>query len=103
MPNHYNILICIVFLMTAYQTQAQNSYPASGDALIHGLTIGTGPGTAANTNTALGLSALLSNTGGAYNVAVGLNALANNTGGGYNNGTGNTAIGGVVGKGVQPH
>ena len=68
--------------------RAQNSYPASGDAKIHTLTIGTGPGAGGTTNTALGDSALFNNINGSANVAVGYTALALNTYGNYN-----TAVG----------
>jgi hypothetical protein len=87
------ILFCLLTLLIVKPINAQNNFPPSGDALIHGLTIGTGPGTYYYMNTALGLNALSSNTGGAQNVAVGYNALAQNTGGGYNNGSANTAVG----------
>ena len=85
------ILCCSVFIaiFTALQpVRAQNSYPSSGDALIHGLKIGTGPGTYSYENTALGASALSSNTGGGFNVAVGYNTLFTNT-----TGSNNVAVG----------
>jgi trimeric autotransporter adhesin len=87
------VLFCVLSLFIVKPTSAQNNFPPIGDALIHGLTIGTGPGTYYYMNTALGLNALSSNSGGAQNVAVGYNALAKNTGGGYNNGSANTAVG----------
>ena len=61
---------------------------AAFDALIHTLTIGLGGGSVSS-NTAVGFSALGSNTSGSSNVAVGLNALGFNT-----TGVANTAIGG---------
>jgi hypothetical protein len=80
--------------------RAQNSYPPSGDAIIHGLTIGTGrTGQASNTalgdsahfynkggfnNTAVGRSALFHNITGNDNTAVGYQALYNNVSGSYN-------------------
>ncbi|HEV3325700.1 MAG TPA: T9SS type A sorting domain-containing protein [Puia sp.] len=87
------ILFCLLIFLTIQPASAQNNYPSSGDALIHGLTIGTGPGTYYFQNTALGYNALSSSTGGAQCVAVGYNALSKNTGGGYNNGFANTAVG----------
>ena len=69
--------------------RAQNSYPASGDALIHGLTIGTGPGLATDSlNTAIGRFALSSNINGMNNTAVGWGALVLNS-----HGNNNTAVG----------
>ncbi|MDE3235649.1 MAG: hypothetical protein KGO81_06825 [Bacteroidota bacterium] len=51
-----------------------------GDATIHGLTIGLGPGAASN-NTALGYNALsASASGGNYNTAIGNSALFSNVG-----------------------
>lgn len=72
----------LIAMLTAVTTlQAQNSYPASGDALIHGLTIGTGP--ASIYNTALGVNAFQSNIGGWASVGVGYSALSSNTTGSY--------------------
>ena len=74
------MLFLLCTLLATHPIHAQNSYPASGDALIHGLTIGTGPGTAADTtNTALGRYALSSNISGFNNTAVGWGTLALNT------------------------
>jgi hypothetical protein len=66
---------------------SQNNYPASGDALIHGLTIGTGNG-AQLSNTALGDSALFYNKAGINNTAAGRAALFHNS-----SGQDNTALG----------
>jgi hypothetical protein len=99
------ILFCLLAVFTVNPARAQNNYPASGDALIHGLTIGAGPGFNVTANTALGASALHSNNGGSSNTAVGALTLYSNTGGqnntavGYNamftntNGYSNTALG----------
>ena len=57
------------------------------DMVVNGVTVGRGAGTNSN-NTAIGVSALASNTGGAFNTAIGSGALALNT-----SGTANTAIG----------
>ncbi len=59
----------------------------NGDALVNGVTIGRGAGNGAS-NTALGNTALNSNTTGFVNTAVGLVALFSNT-----TGTDNTAVG----------
>ena len=59
----------------------------SGDALINGLTVGKGGGGIGN-NTAMGNSALLSNTTGSQNTAVGFATLYYNT-----LGSDNTAVG----------
>ena len=61
------------------------------DATIHDLTVGRGAG-AINTNTAVGSSALGSNTTGASNTATGLNALFSNTTGNSNTATGRNAL-----------
>ena len=59
----------------------------TGDAVIHGITVGLG-GNANYFNTAIGISALISNTSGGFNTANGYNALYSNT-----TGTFNTALG----------
>jgi hypothetical protein len=59
----------------------------SADILVNEITIGRGAGNV-STNTAVGISALSSNTAGTSNTAVGRNALLNNTAG-----TSNTAVG----------
>jgi len=61
------------------------------DALIYGVTIGRGAG-AVSTNTAVGASALLSNTTGNYNTASGYRALYSNTTGNYNTASGHEAL-----------
>ncbi len=60
------------------------------DAVIHGLTVGRGSG-AMETNTALGLEALVNNTTGEFNTAIGSYSLHFNT-----EGEGNTAHGPVT-------
>jgi len=78
----------LFFLSGPFGLRAQNSYPASGDAHIHGLTIGTGGGGIIS-NTALGDSALFYNSkAGVNNTAAGKAALMHNT-----TGTDNTALG----------
>ena len=59
-------------------TNPTSKLTVSGDALINGLTVGRG-GSAEITNTAIGSSALSSNTTGSDNVANGYNALRSNT------------------------
>jgi hypothetical protein len=79
-------------LLVPFGAAAQNSYPASGDALIHGLTIGTGAGSGTTYNTALGVSALTYNTNGFSNVAVGNGAMFANSNGYWNTATGTTCL-----------
>jgi hypothetical protein len=87
--HHSGILAITAFLfITGTQTlRAQNVYPASGDAVIHGLTIGTGRGGQIS-NTALGDSALYSYKGSSNNTAVGRQTLFLNL-----TGSGNSALG----------
>jgi hypothetical protein len=73
----------LLFVQGLQPLRAQNIYPASGDALIHGLTIGTGAG-AQISNTALGDSALFHNVSGFNNTAVGMRALFQNSAGANN-------------------
>jgi hypothetical protein len=91
LSKHCSGIIGITTLLFTFGSQpvrAQNVYPASGDALIHGLTIGTGRGGAIS-NTALGDSALFSNNKGvSNNTAVGRQALFHNV-----TGNDNTAMG----------
>ena len=61
------------------------------DINVSGLTVGRGGGNVAS-NTAIGLSALDSNTTGAYNTASGRNALILNTTGAYNTASGYDAL-----------
>jgi hypothetical protein len=68
-------------------TNPTKKLTVSDDALINGLTVGLG-GSAVTSNTAIGASALYSNTGGVNNTANGYAALYSNT-----NGDGNTATG----------
>jgi hypothetical protein len=63
----------------------------NSDALINGLTVGRGAGSV-STNTAVGASALASNTSGAYNTAVGYQALSVNTTGSINAAFGQGAL-----------
>ena len=75
----------------------------NSDALINGVTVGRGSGSM-NTNTAVGLNALNSNTTGGANTSVGQSSLYTNSTGNYNTalgwyalnlsiGSGNTAVG----------
>ena len=75
----------------------------NSDALINGVTVGKGSGNI-NTNTAVGLNALDSNTTGVANTSVGQSSLYTNSTGNYNTalgwyalnlsaGSGNTAVG----------
>ena len=56
----------------------------SYDLTVNGLTVGKGPGTSTTNNTALGTSALSSNTSGNDNTAIGMSALKKNNAGAYN-------------------
>lgn len=60
----------------------------TSDVNINGLTIGKGAGSNNGVNTAIGNSALASNTTGGYNSAYGFQALFNNTTGSYNHALG---------------
>ena len=86
------ILFCLFMAFTVQSAHAQNSYPATGDALIHGLTIGAGPGIYDTVNTVLGRKALPSNTSGWANVAVGYYTLSSNTSGSENTAVGFNAL-----------
>ena len=68
-------------------TNPTSKLTVSGDALINGLTVGLG-GSVVTSNTAIGSSALYSNTTGSDNVANGYWALYSNTTGNYNTGIG---------------
>jgi hypothetical protein len=63
----------------------------TGDATIYGVRVGRGAG-AISTNTAVGASALLSNTTGANNTAIGNNALRSNTTANVNTAIGDGAL-----------
>ena len=63
----------------------------SSDLNINGLSFGRGGG-GINSNTASGISALVSNTTGSYNIAIGADALNKNTTGSYNSATGPLAL-----------
>jgi len=69
------------------------------DAVVNGLTVGRGAG-AVSTNTAVGASALSSNTSGALNVAVGTRALQLNTTSSENTALGYEAAQATTGSGV---
>ena len=60
----------------------------SSDVNINGLTFGKGSGSNNGVNTAVGASALASNTTGAYNTAIGFQVLTNNTTGSNNHALG---------------
>jgi len=72
-------------------TNPTNKLTVSGDALINGLTVGLGSG-AVTSNTAIGSSALYSNTTGYQNTANGGRALYFNTTGDGNTSTGYQAL-----------
>jgi hypothetical protein len=63
----------------------------TGSALIQGLTVGRGGG-AVSSNTAVGASALASNTTGGNNTASGVSALLSNTTGNFNTASGASAL-----------
>jgi hypothetical protein len=86
------VFSCLSALLAPFDAAAQNSYPASGDALINGLTIGTGAGSGTTYNTALGATALAYNTYGFSNVAVGNGAMYANTIGYWNTATGTSCL-----------
>src|ERR1700759_3742086 len=79
--------VAFLLIFCSESLLAQNVYPASGDALIHRLTIGTGR-LGLSSNTALGDSALFSNLKGDNLTAVGMGTLSKST-----TGTDLTAIG----------
>ena len=72
-------------------TNPTSKLTVSGDALINGITVGLGSG-AVTTNTAIGSSALYSNTTGLQNTANGGRALYFNTTGDGNTSTGYQAL-----------
>ena len=72
-------------------TNPTSKLTVSGDALINGITVGLG-GSAVTNNTAIGSSALYSNTTGNYNTANGNFALNKNTTGNYNVANGYNAL-----------
>jgi len=80
-------MAALLYIFYPSSAWSQNNYPATGDALIHGLTIGTGNG-AQLSNTALGDSALFYNKGGINNTAAGRSALLHNS-----SGTDNSTLG----------
>jgi hypothetical protein len=81
-------IAAFLHILNSSPVWSQNIYPASGDALIHGLTIGTGRGNNQISNTALGDSALIYTKAGIDNTAVGWQALFHNS-----SGQDNTALG----------
>jgi hypothetical protein len=93
-PKHYARIAAIaacLCLLHAAQGRTQNNYPHSGDALIHGLTIGTG-NAGSITNTALGDSVLKYNKGGINNTGAGMQALYHNSSGQDNTALGSFAL-----------
>jgi hypothetical protein len=83
----------ITFSDSTTQTTAFTSTPSvtsittSADSSISGLTVGKGAG-AVSTNTAVGASALASNSTGAFNTATGYQALTSSVSGSHNTATG---------------
>ena len=71
--------------------QANLAATFAGDLTVNGITVGKGGGAVA-TNTAIGDSALQSNTTGGNNTANGMNALRANTTGSYNTANGEAAL-----------
>lgn len=84
-------ITALLFIFHPPSARCQNNYPSSGDALIHGLTIGTGNG-ARLSNTALGDSTLFFNKAGINNTAVGRSALLHNSSGPDNTALGSQAL-----------
>ena len=76
---------------TTTQTLGTGAKTFTNDLIVHGITVGTGAGST-STNTAIGRSALLSNSTGASNTATGNNALLKNTTGATNTATGNSTL-----------
>ena len=82
------------------------TFATAADALIHGLTVGQGAGSV-STNTAVGASALVSNTTGGNNTAVGYQSLqanttaSQNTAVGYQAAYSNTTAYGMTAVGYQ--
>ena len=64
---------------------------STSDATLHGLTVGLGGGSVA-TNTAVGLSALATNSTGSYLIGIGYNALNNPVTGSHSIGIGTSAL-----------
>ena len=94
----------ITFSDSTTQTTAFTSTPSvtsittSADASISGLTVGKGLGSIAS-NTAIGNTALGTNTSGAHNVAVGYNASPQSNAGSYNVAVGeNTLFSNITGS-----
>ena len=86
------------------ETDSANLLYSGTDLTVYGLTVGRGAGAVAS-NTAVGSSALTTNTTGANNVAIGLSALSanttasNNTAVGYQAGYSNTTGANLTGLG----
>ena len=76
--------------LTTAQTVA-GAKTFSSDLIVNGMTVGKGGGAIAS-NTAIGDSALYSNTTGGYNTANGMEALSANTTGNRNTATGSFAL-----------
>lgn len=96
-------VICTYPAGKAVLLNAAGTLVTTLDATINGITVGKGAG-AIGTNTAVGASALVSNTSGQYCTAVGLGALSSNSSQWYStavgylalqtaNASGNTAVG----------
>jgi hypothetical protein len=79
------------YLNSSTTTISSTTTSITNDATISGLTVGKGGGSV-DTNTAVGVSALVANTGGYQNTAVGLSTLAANTGGYQNTAVGDSAL-----------
>jgi hypothetical protein len=73
---------------SSYALDVSGALQTTSDALINGLTFGSGSGSGGN-STAVGYQALYNNTTGTANTAIGQTSLQNNT-----IGTNNTALGG---------
>ena len=76
---------------TTTQTLGTGAKTFTNDLVVNGVTFGKGTG-GVNTNTAIGNSALLSNSTGTLNTATGYNALLKNSTGASNTATGNNAL-----------
>ena len=74
-----------------YKLDVSGNLKTTADTNINGITVGKGGGNKSE-NTAIGYSALFSNTTGNYNTAIGYSALFNNTTGQNNTAIGNSAL-----------
>jgi hypothetical protein len=80
-----------IVLVGTTTASGTNLLQVNSDSLINTLTVGKGAGSVA-TNTAVGFTALGSNTDGFSNTALGYAALTANTGGDYNTAVGSNAL-----------